>query len=136
MLQWMAAHPQRNSNSRSLHSPHGQAVTRIGASPAEIASFLSNSYGPSWDTAIAQERLVELLSDSAQVRILTAAIPGPVRKIPLSIMTGIRQSLWLLRWSAVRLHSLHVVQHVWRCNAPLHCEQCNIFCFVDTCALA
>jgi hypothetical protein len=34
---------------------------------------------------------------------------------------------------AVRLHSLHVVQHVWRCNAPLHCEeslQCkhHLFC--------
>jgi hypothetical protein len=42
-------------------------VTRIAASPAEIGSFLGNSYGPSWDTALAQERLVELLSDSAQV---------------------------------------------------------------------
>ena len=112
-----------------------QAVTRIGASPAEIASFLSNSYGPSWDTAIAQERLVELLSDSAQVRTLTAAIPGRVRKTPLSIdhdghppnPSGSSGG------PAARLHSLHVVQHVWRCNAPLHCEeslQCkhHLFC--------
>jgi hypothetical protein len=65
-------------------------VTRIGASPAEIASFLSNSYGPSWDTAIAQERLVELLSDSAQVR--PYAHGGHFRvefaKIPLNIDHG------------------------------------------------
>jgi hypothetical protein len=66
MLQW--PHIRSATAILPFASFSWQAVTRIGASPAEIASFLSNSYGPSWDTAIAQERLVELLSDSAQVR--------------------------------------------------------------------
>ena len=98
MLQW--PHIRSATAILPFASFSWQAVTRIGASPAEIASFLSNSYGPSWDTAIAQERLVELLSDSAQVRHSRRPFRVEFAKPHLaSIMMGIRQTLWLLRWS-------------------------------------
>ena len=39
----------------------------IDTSPEAIRDFLTNSYGPTWDSSMGQQKLVEWLSDDAQI---------------------------------------------------------------------